>query len=104
MASSPSPASREESARPLGRPRSTGGASVGSPRDEIIAAAGQLFSERGYARVTMSDIARAAGLQQSSLYYWFRKKELVLQATFAVNRIPLEFINRIGARSGSARR
>ncbi|MDQ1427947.1 MAG: hypothetical protein QOK39_1423 [Acidimicrobiaceae bacterium] len=49
----------------------------------------------------MSDIARAAGLQQSSLYYWFRKKELVLQATFAVNRIPLEFINRIGARSGS---
>jgi AcrR family transcriptional regulator len=88
-------------ARPLGRPRSTGGAPVGSPRDQIVAAAGQLFGERGYARVTMSDIARAAGLQQSSLYYWFRKKELVLQATFAVNRIPLEFINRIGARSGS---
>jgi len=60
-----------------------------------------LFSERGYAQVTMSDIARAAGLQQSSLYYWFRKKELVLHATFAVNRVPLEFINRIGARSGS---
>jgi AcrR family transcriptional regulator len=66
-----------------------------------VAAAGRLFSERGYAQVTMSDIARAAGLQQSSLYYWFRKKELVLQATFAVNRVPLEFINRIGARSGS---
>lgn len=78
-----------------------GGVPVGSPRDEIVAAAGRLFSERGYAQVTMSDIARAAGLQQSSLYYWFRKKELVLQATFAVNRIPLEFINRIGARSGS---
>jgi AcrR family transcriptional regulator len=49
----------------------------------------------------MSDIARAAGLQQSSLYYWFRRKELILQATFALNRVPLEFINRIGARSGS---
>lgn len=49
----------------------------------------------------MSDIARAAGLQQSSLYYWFRRKELILQATFAVNRVPLEFINRIGAQSGS---
>jgi AcrR family transcriptional regulator len=78
-----------------------GGVRLGSPRDGIIAAAGQLFAERGYAHVTMSDIARAAGLQQSSLYYWFRKKELILQATFAVNRVPLEFINRIGARSGS---
>jgi len=78
-----------------------GGVPTGSPRDEIIAAAGRLFIERGYAQVTMSDIARAAGLQQSSLYYWFRKKELILQATFSVNRVPLEFINRIGARSGS---
>jgi AcrR family transcriptional regulator len=85
----------------LGRPRAAGGVPVGPPRDEIVAAAGRLFAERGYAQVTMSDIARAAGLQQSSLYYWFRKKELILQATFAVNRVPLEFINRIGARSGS---
>jgi AcrR family transcriptional regulator len=91
----------EELSRPLGRPRATGDAPVGSPREEIIAAAGRLFAERGYAQVTMSDIARAAGLQQSSLYYWFRRKELVLHATFAVNRVPLEFINRIGAQSGS---
>lgn len=85
----------------MGRPRATGDVPVGSPRDEIVAAAGRLFTERGYAQVTMSDIARAAGLQQSSLYYWFRRKELILQATFSVNRVPLEFINRIGARSGS---
>jgi len=96
-----SPTTSEELARPLGRPRAAGGVPGGPPRDEIIAAAGRLFAERGYAQVTMSDIARAAGLQQSSLYYWFRKKELILQATFAVNRVPLEFINRIGARSGS---
>jgi AcrR family transcriptional regulator len=101
VASPHSPAVREELSRPLGRPRATGDLPVGSPRDEIIAAAGRLFAERGYAQVTMSDIARAAGLQQSSLYYWFRKKELVLHATFAVNRVPLEFINRIGAQSGS---
>jgi len=49
----------------------------------------------------MSEIARAAGLQQSSLYYWFARKELILQAVFAVNRRPLEFIERIGAGSGS---
>lgn len=101
MASPQSPATSEEAPRPLGRPRATGDVPIGSPRDEIVAAAGRLFTERGYAQVTMSDIARAAGLQQSSLYYWFRKKELILQATFSVNRVPLEFINRIGARSGS---
>jgi AcrR family transcriptional regulator len=72
-----------------------------SPRDEIVAAATRLFAERGFAQTTMSEIARAAGLQQSSLYYWFRRKELILQATFAVNRVPLEFIERIGAGSGS---
>jgi AcrR family transcriptional regulator len=60
-----------------------------------------LFAERGFAQTTMSEIARAAGLQQSSLYYWFRRKELILQATFAVNRVPLDFIERIGAGSGS---
>lgn len=49
----------------------------------------------------MSDIARAAGLQQPSLYYWFRRKELILQATLVVNRTPLEFIGRVGAGSGS---
>jgi len=49
----------------------------------------------------MSEIARAAGLQQSSLYYWFARKELILQAVVAVNRCPLEFIERIGAGSGS---
>jgi AcrR family transcriptional regulator len=43
----------------------------------------------------MSDIARAAGLQQSSLYYWFRRKELILQATFALNRVPLELFRLI---------
>lgn len=101
MANGNNAASRDEGGRPQGRPRVAAGSSAGAPRDEIIAAAGRLFAERGYAQVSMSDIARAAGLQQSSLYYWFKKKELVLHATFAVNRVPLEFINRIGAQSGS---
>jgi AcrR family transcriptional regulator len=85
----------------LGRPRVLPPGLPGSPRDQIIAAAARLFAERGYAHTSMSEIARAAGLQQSSLYYWFRRKELILQATFAMNRIPLDFINIVGARSGS---
>lgn len=73
----------------------------GAPRASIIDAATKLFSEKGYAQTTMSDVARAAGLQQSSLYYWFRNKEQLLQETLAVNRAPLEFIAEVGAGSGS---
>ena len=64
-------------------------------------AATKLFSEKGYAQTTMSDIARASGLQQSSLYYWFRNKEQLLQETLLVNRAPLKFIAEVGAGSGS---
>lgn len=49
----------------------------------------------------MSDVARAAGLQQSSLYYWFRSKEQLLGETLLVNRAPLTFISEVGAGSGS---
>ncbi|WP_242456277.1 TetR/AcrR family transcriptional regulator [Mycolicibacterium sp. P1-18] len=72
-----------------------------APRAGIVDAATKLFSEKGYAQTTMSDVARAAGLQQSSLYYWFRNKEQLLQETLAVNRASLEFIAEVGAGSGS---
>lgn len=94
--------SREQDAkvRAIGRPRNTA-APTATPRADIINAATRLFAERGYAQTTMSDIARAAGLQQSSLYYWFRNKEQLLQETLVVNRAPLKFIAEVGAGSGS---
>jgi AcrR family transcriptional regulator len=92
---------REPASR-VGRPRTRGStAQFRAPRDEIVSVATQLFADQGFDLTTMSEIARAAGLQQSSLYYWFNRKELILQAVFAVNRTPLEFIERIGAGSGS---
>lgn len=72
-----------------------------SPRTGIVNAATRLFADKGYAQTTMSDIARAAGLQQSSLYYWFRNKEQLLGETLLVNRAPLKFISEVGAGSGS---
>ncbi len=87
--------------RAIGRPRNAPATPTAAPRDGIINAATKLFSERGYAQTTMSDIARAAGLQQSSLYYWFRNKEQLLQETLLVNRAPLKFIAEVGAGSGS---
>jgi creatinine amidohydrolase/Fe(II)-dependent formamide hydrolase-like protein/AcrR family transcriptional regulator len=86
----------------IGRPRNnTATAPTTSPRADIVNAATRLFSEKGYAQTAMSDIARASGLQQSSLYYWFRNKEQLLGETLLVNRAPLTFIAEVGAGSGS---
>src|SRR6185437_4844296 len=86
----------------IGRPRNnTATAPTTSPRADIVNAATRLFSEKGYAQTTMSDIGRASGLQQSSLYYWFRNKEQLLQETLLINRAPLKFIADVGAGSGS---
>ena len=54
-----------------------------------MAAASDLFASRGVGEVTMAQIAEAAGLQQSSIYYWFRSKSDVLGSI-------LERVNRGG--------
>jgi AcrR family transcriptional regulator len=94
----PSTERRPQTGRPRRRPR----ANDVEPREEIIAAAVELFAEKGFAGTTMSEIAAAAGLQQSSLYYWFNRKELILHAAFDMNRAPLDFLNRTSREPGSA--
>lgn len=86
----------------VGRPRADQRPLERPARDEIVAVASRLFAEKGFAHTTMSEIAAAAGLRQSSLYYYFRRKEQILQATFTINRAPLDFIRRIGVEPGSA--
>lgn len=88
--------------RPQGRPRQDGSFASGSPRDDILRAATRLFSERGYALTSITQIARAVGLQQSSLYYYFRSKEEILQAALAVNREALAFADEIVASGAPA--
>jgi TetR/AcrR family transcriptional regulator len=68
----------------------------GEASDEILAAASALFGERGVMGTTMAQIARAAGLQQSSLYYYFRSKEEILATIVAkANVVPLELLRRV---------
>jgi len=43
--------------------------------DEIFAVAARLFRERGYHATSMSEIARAVGLQKASLYHYVSGKE-----------------------------
>jgi TetR/AcrR family transcriptional regulator len=72
-----------------GRPRKVPRNSDRPVAEEIIAGASRLFARRGVASTTMADIAEAAGLQVSSLYYYFRSKHEILETIVGeVNRIP----------------
>lgn len=64
--------------RKRGRPRKNGTVSS-DQRGDIIGTAIRLFSEKGYQRTSMSEIARLSGMSQSSLYYWYQNKAAILQ-------------------------
>lgn len=51
-----------------------------SKEDRILAAAYRLFNQHGFRKVTMSDIAEAAGMSRPSLYAAFENKEAVFGA------------------------
>ncbi|MGH3354130.1 MAG: TetR/AcrR family transcriptional regulator [Nocardioides sp.] len=61
-----------------GRPRLLPGKIAANPRDQILAAAAELFVGRGYAGTTTREIAEGAGLRQASIYYHFGSKEEIL--------------------------
>lgn len=89
--------------RRTGRPRRSARPATGAdPRLEILAVAGRLFAERGVTGTTMAEIARGCGLQQPSLYYYFRSKAELLDAIVAeANRAPLELVARVRDAGGS---
>jgi AcrR family transcriptional regulator len=49
-------------------------------REQILEAAGRVFSERGYHMTKMKDVADAAGVSNGTVYNYFASKEEVLQA------------------------
>jgi AcrR family transcriptional regulator len=49
-------------------------------RDEILDAAGELFTTRGYAGTSTRMIAEAVGIRQASLYHHFKTKDDILEA------------------------
>lgn len=76
-----------------GRPRKIPRTSTRPVTEDIVGAASRLFARQGVAATTMAEIAEASGLQVSSLYYYFRSKEEVLEQILAeVNRVPLELL------------
>jgi len=49
-------------------------------QDEIRDAAAEVFAKSGYHGATTLEIAKQLGIQQASLYYYFRSKEIALEA------------------------
>jgi len=49
-------------------------------RQQILDASLRLFSERGFARTTVRDIARQAGITDAAIYYHFQSKRDLLEA------------------------
>jgi AcrR family transcriptional regulator len=62
---------------------------------ELVAAALQLFVERGFAATRLDDIARAAGVSKGTLYLYFDSKEALFKAAIQEGVVPL--IDAIGA-------
>lgn len=60
----------------VGRPRTM---TIEERKALIFAATERLFGERGYQKVTMSDIASAVGMSRKTLYALFKEKEELLR-------------------------
>ena len=90
-------------------------------RTRILAAANQVFGEKGYRQATMDDVAKKLGVSKGALYLYFASKEELFEAicrteplafkeilysTFSENREPLEsageFFDRMLKRYGSS--
>ncbi|MET9700424.1 helix-turn-helix domain-containing protein [Streptomyces sp. NPDC006529] len=69
-----------EGARRVGRPRADQRRPVSGqpPREELLAAAAQLFTVRGYAATTTRAVAELAGMRQATMYHYFGGKEELL--------------------------
>ncbi|RJG53131.1 TetR/AcrR family transcriptional regulator [Sphingobium terrigena] len=52
-------------------------------RSQLLETAARLFAERGYEAVSMRNIARLVGVTQANLYYHFRDKADLIEATLA---------------------
>jgi AcrR family transcriptional regulator len=53
-------------------------------RQSILHAAAGLFRQRGYAEVSLRDIAEAVGMKTGSLYYHFNSKESLVEEILAL--------------------
>lgn len=87
-----------------GRPRLEQSRRPGqTPREEILDAAAELFTEHGYANTSTRRIADAVGMRQASLYHHFATKDDILDALLAGTvEAPLQLAAELIAEGGPA--
>jgi AcrR family transcriptional regulator len=56
---------------------------IGARRNQILDAAAEVFSRRGYHRATTKEIARTAGISEGTIYNYFDSKEDLLIGTMS---------------------
>ncbi|RFC77804.1 TetR/AcrR family transcriptional regulator [Streptomyces sp. AcE210] len=90
--------------RKVGRPRAQDRPASGlEPREEVLAAAAELFTTHGYTATSTRAVAERAGLRQASLYHYFDGKEAILAALLeGTVRPSLEIARDLVARTGAA--
>ncbi|OKK15282.1 TetR family transcriptional regulator [Streptomyces sp. CB00455] len=73
-------AGADEGPRRVGRPRADRlrPQSGRPPREELLCAAAELFTARGYAATTTRAVAERAGMRQATMYHYFGGKEELL--------------------------
>ena len=73
--------------------------------EEIVAAALELFVERGYAHTRLEEVARRAGVSKGTLYLYFANKEKLFEAVIgkAVGSHIAEMKELIGRYRGSSK-
>ena len=57
--------------------------------EEIVAAALELFVERGFAATRLEDVARHAGVTKGTLYLYFKSKEALFKAVVRQTIVPV---------------
>jgi len=58
-----------------------GSSDYAAKREELVRIAAQLFKEQGYQSTRLIDVARAAGLDRATVYYYFGSKEELFRET-----------------------
>ncbi|MEU9734275.1 helix-turn-helix domain-containing protein [Streptomyces sp. NPDC048002] len=93
----------QRTSRRVGRPRAQDRPASGlEPRDEVLAAAAELFTTHGYTATSTRAVAERAGLRQASLYHYFDGKEAILAALLeGTVRPSLEVARTLVARTGA---
>ncbi|MEE6176582.1 TetR/AcrR family transcriptional regulator [Mycobacterium sp. 050134] len=72
-----------------GRRRAVSEEDKSQRRDQIMAAAKEVFARKGFHETTIADIAKQAGLAYGSVYWYFQSKDELFHALMAVEETAL---------------